>query len=180
MVDLDARQKEFLRLLWQGGRMSRWELHRRTVREESAVFRTFDEMFPRTPGDKPRNPHLFSVFLSAGSRVKTNRASLGFAIDLGVLVPEYEVDGFLWRDQHYAGSYLFRDTVTIEATPHTDDQGKTTFAIKYGFDKKTPNRAPTKADVQNVDGGHVCKIPLSSGSNPGLKGSLVLRATPWN
>jgi len=37
MVDLDARQKEFLRLLWQGGRMSRWELHRRTGVNPNAV-----------------------------------------------------------------------------------------------------------------------------------------------
>ncbi|MGH7945762.1 MAG: hypothetical protein ACREF9_12245, partial [Opitutaceae bacterium] len=156
-----------------------WELHRRTVREESAIFRTFDEMFPRAAGEKPRHPHLFSVFLSAGARVKTNRPSLGFAIDLGVLVPEYEVDGFLWRDQHYAGSYLFRDTVTIEATPQTDDQGRTTFSIKYGLDSKTPNRAPTKVELQKVGQTHVCEIPLASRSRPGLKGRLVLTARPW-
>ena len=156
-----------------------WELHRRTVREESAIFRTFDEMFPRAAGEKPRHPHLFSVFLSALAKVKTNRASLGFAIDLGVLVPEYEVDGFLWRDQHYAGSYLFRDTITIEATPQTDDAGKTTYAIKYGLDSKTPNRAPTKVDLVKTADGSVFRIPLTSGSRPGLKGSLVLTAREW-
>src|SRR5256885_5638633 len=37
MVDLDARQREILRLLWGGGRMSRWELHRQTGVNPNAV-----------------------------------------------------------------------------------------------------------------------------------------------
>src|SRR5205814_9642116 len=37
IVDLDARQQEILRLLWSSGRMSRWELHRRTGVNPNAV-----------------------------------------------------------------------------------------------------------------------------------------------
>src|SRR4051794_7391495 len=37
VVELDARQREILRLLWGGGRMSRWELHRRTGVNPNAV-----------------------------------------------------------------------------------------------------------------------------------------------
>src|SRR3954449_9758252 len=36
-VEFDARQREILRLLWRGGRMSRWELHRRTGVNPNAV-----------------------------------------------------------------------------------------------------------------------------------------------
>ena len=36
-VDLDTRQREILRLLWRGGRMSRWELHRQTGVNPNAV-----------------------------------------------------------------------------------------------------------------------------------------------
>src|SRR5690242_729177 len=36
-VSLDTRQREILRLLWRGGRMSRWELHRRTGVNPNAV-----------------------------------------------------------------------------------------------------------------------------------------------
>jgi predicted NBD/HSP70 family sugar kinase len=36
-IVLDARQREILRLLWGGGRMSRWELHRRTGVNPNAV-----------------------------------------------------------------------------------------------------------------------------------------------
>src|SRR4051794_12868934 len=37
VVGLDSRQREILRLLWAGGRMSRWELHRRTGVNPNAV-----------------------------------------------------------------------------------------------------------------------------------------------
>src|SRR5688572_10187113 len=30
VVELDTREREILRLLWRGGRLSRWELHRQT------------------------------------------------------------------------------------------------------------------------------------------------------
>jgi predicted NBD/HSP70 family sugar kinase len=36
-VSLDARQREILRLLWREGRLSRWELHRRTGVNPNAV-----------------------------------------------------------------------------------------------------------------------------------------------
>ena len=36
-VDLDTRQREILRLLWRGGRLSRWELHRQTGVNPNAV-----------------------------------------------------------------------------------------------------------------------------------------------
>src|SRR5215216_1776254 len=37
VVELDTRQRGILRLLWRGGRMSRWELHRRTGVNPNAV-----------------------------------------------------------------------------------------------------------------------------------------------
>src|SRR5580765_3065756 len=37
MVELDTREREILRLLWRGGRMSRWELHRQTGVNPNAV-----------------------------------------------------------------------------------------------------------------------------------------------
>ena len=37
MVQIDARQREILRLLWREGRMSRWELHQRTGINPNAV-----------------------------------------------------------------------------------------------------------------------------------------------
>src|SRR5438477_5248184 len=37
MIELDTREREILRLLWRGGRLSRWELHRQTGVNPNAV-----------------------------------------------------------------------------------------------------------------------------------------------
>jgi hypothetical protein len=155
-----------------------WELHRRVAEDSSAIFRTYDEMFP--DNGKRRNPYLFSTFLSTKAKVSKATPSLGFAIDLRVLVPEYEIDGSWWRDQHYKGSYLYRDSITIEATPATMGDGKTTFAVQYGFDSKSPNRTTDAATVEAHDGKYICRIPIASGTTPGLKGKLVLTAKMWS
>ncbi len=89
----------------------------------------YDEMFPGD-GGRPRNPYLFSVFLLTKAKVNPVRPSLGFAIDLRVLVPEYEIDGGWWRDQHYKGSYLYRDSITVEATPEKSEAGGTAYTVK--------------------------------------------------
>ncbi len=154
-----------------------WDMHRRTSEEGSAIFRKFDEMFPKQ--GKRRNPYLFSAFLSSGARVNKRRRSLGFAVDLGVLVPEYTVAGSLWRDKHYSGSYLFRDTITIEASPVEQEDGNYSYDVRYGFDSRTPNRTTKTADKQRVDGSLEFTIPLQSKSQPGMSGKLLLCATSW-
>ncbi|MGA2799662.1 MAG: hypothetical protein ABSE63_18930 [Thermoguttaceae bacterium] len=156
-----------------------WVLHCRTVRDESAVFRTYDEMFPKN-GSKPRCPYLFSIFLSAMQKVKANRPSLGFAIDLNVLVPEYEIDGTWWRDQHYKGSYLFQDTIIVETTPQKSDSGDVTYKVRYGLNSKTPNQSTKTVEVEaTTDGKYICRIPIESGTIPGITGRLVLTAIEW-
>jgi hypothetical protein len=153
-----------------------WDLHRRTVGENSAVFRKFDEMFPKD-GSAPRHPQLFSTFLSSRARVNARRASLGFAVDLRVLVPQYEVDRKLWFDDHYEGGYLFRDKINLEAVPPSNGGGWT---LRYGFDSSTPNRATRAADVQHAAGVTTFRIPVEQKTRPGMKATLVLRATQWN
>jgi hypothetical protein len=154
-----------------------WDLHRRTTSEESAVFRTFDEMFPAS--GPPRTPHLFSAFLTTSARINKRRPSMAFAVDLSVGVPDYEVDGFLWRNQHFKGSYLFRDTITIEATPDGDGKEQT-YRVSYGLDSKTPNKATKRVEGTTSPDGLEYRIPLRSGTRPGLAGTLLLRARPWS
>ena len=102
-----------------------------------------------------------------------------FSIELAIQVPEYEVDGFLMFDQKIKGSYLFKDTITIQATPTTDEED-TQYSIKYGFDSKTPLRA-TKSLIPDItDIGLQFAIPLDSLTTPGFKGTLLLRAKAWS
>ena len=100
-------------------------------------------------------------------------------MELGVRVPEYVVDGFLWREQHYRGSYLYRDTMTIEATPTVDGEGRASYKIRYGFDSRTPNRATRSAELVETADGFRFEIPVASKTQPGLTGRLVLTARRW-
>ena len=153
-----------------------WDLHRRTSSENSAIFRKFDDLFPKD-GTEPRHPQLFSVFLSRGARVNPKRPGLGFSVDLSVLVPQYEVDRVLWFDDHYEGGYLFRDKINFEAMPPSGDEQ--TWDLKYGFDSSTPNRTTRSATSQEADNETQFLVPIVQNTRPGIEATLVLRATPW-
>ncbi len=155
-----------------------WDMHRRTVGEASAVFRTYDELFPESGA--PRHPYLFSLFLSSLCRVNTRRASLGFSVDLGVPVPEYEIDGAVWREDHHEGGYLYRDKLNFALTPPaTDGAG---WSLRYGADSRSPNRATgsVPGTPARHDAATVVSIPIRQTRRPGIDAELELRIRPWN
>ena len=162
-------------------RGARYDLHRRTAAEGSAVFRRFDDLFPEGRAARPRHPHLFSVFLSKAVRVKKlngNRVrSLGFAVTVAARATEYEVDRRFWFDRHYEGGELFRETLILEAVPDDDAPGG--YRLKYGLQSKTPGRAGRRVDGKDADGGVEFRIPLKSGTRPGFAGTLRLLAKNW-
>jgi hypothetical protein len=84
----------------------------------SAVFREFDKLMnPEKVGlESPRSPVLFSVFLD--TKKVTVGKTVVFSIDLAVSTTGYTIDKKFWFDQHLEGEYLFRDTITIRATPN--------------------------------------------------------------
>lgn len=156
-------------------RGKRWDLHRRTVDEESALFAPFERL------KEGRPLHLASNFLMASERVDMRRKGLGFSLDLGVLVPEYEVDGALFLKHHYDGGYLFRDKINLEVTWPVGEKPR----LKYGFDSVTPNQTYTQAEVSDLreNGdliGYQFRIPVKQESKPGLNGTLVLRTHGWS
>jgi hypothetical protein len=164
-------------------RGAHWDLSRRVANENSTIFRTYGELFPETtqsPIDRAfhDHPQLFTTYLSTKLRVNNRRPSLGFSIDVGVLVPDYEIAGLLWLNNHYAGGYIFRDKINLEAIPpDTDDGG---WELRYGFDSNTPNRATKKADSIMKDGALEFRIPIVQKNRPGIDAALVLTATSWN
>jgi hypothetical protein len=159
-------------------RGGRWDLHRRTVETNSAIFRTYEQLF-ELPSDQIRHPHLFSTFLRGGARLNRKRASLGFSVELGVLVPEYEVDRRLWLDEHYEGGYLFRDKLNLEVTPPA--RGKS-WKLQYGWDSQTPNQTDPEQVVSGraENGDLVFEIPVVKRSQPGIEATLELRARGWH
>ena len=162
-----------------------WQMHRRTVRENSAIFRTFDELFPRVSKeggrqpDRTKSPYLFSVFLDPAKSVKAS-GSVSFAFDLSILVPDYEVDGILFMKRHYEGGFIFRELLLVEAFLDVEDP--TGWRIKYGFQKDNPGQATRRAKTKPLeDGQGLCfEIDVEQKRRPGMKGRLVIQARPWN
>lgn len=161
-----------------------WQLTRREAREHSATFRTYDELFPGTAGttrppDRTRSPHLFSVFLDPEKSVSRS-GSVAFAFDLKVLVPDYQVDGFLFLKRHFEGGAIYNDRILIEAFPDSAALGG--WRLKYGFQSTNPGKPGVPAVTRALaDGSGVSfDIPIAQSTNPGLTGTLRIEARPWS
>jgi hypothetical protein len=161
-------------------RGKQWQLHRRTANEHSAIFRKFDDLFPKKRGkrtpDTTESPLLFNVFLDRGQS-QTGGKTLAFAADLCVRVPEYEVDGLLFLKSHFEGGYLFRDLITLEATPPTD--ANPSWKVDYTF-ASAQDRPPKPAMIVDADGELVFEIPIEQPRPPGITARLRIVTTFWN
>jgi hypothetical protein len=160
-----------------------WQMHRRTVRENSAIFRTYDELFPgklgeRRPPDRDKSPHLFSVFLDPKKSVSES-GSVSFGFDLRVLVPDYEVDGLLFLKRHYEGGYIYRELILVEAIP--DEEAASGWQIKYGYQDNNPGLPGKIAKTRPLKGetGLAFDIPIEQKRMPGVVGTLRVEARPW-
>lgn len=169
-----------------------WQMTRREARENSAIFRKYDDLFPkqadgkRAP-DRARSPHLFSVFLDPKKSVvktgKNKEGPVSFAFDLKVLVPDYEVDGILFLNRHYEGGFIYRDLILVEAFP--DKNAAFGWRVKFGYQDITPGK-PGKSlpgrplDPANEAAGLAFDIPVEQKTRPGMRGTLRLEARPWS
>jgi hypothetical protein len=162
-----------------------WQMTRREVRENSAIFRSYEELFPGKDGtkrlpDRTKSPRLFSVFLDPKKSVKTSK-SVSFAFDIKVLVPDYEVDGVLFTKRHYEGGFIFRELILVEAFP--DEAALGGWRIKYGYQDMNPGKPGVDAVTRPLDGGEVkgiaFDIPIEQKARPGLRGTLRVEARPW-
>ncbi|MGK2872885.1 MAG: esterase/lipase family protein [Alphaproteobacteria bacterium] len=165
-------------------RARQWQLTRREVRENSAIFRRYDEMFPKKDGvrtpDRSKSPHLFSVFLDPEKSVKTSK-SVSFAFDLKVLAPDYELDGAFFLKRHFEGGFILRELILVEAFPDKDAKGG--WRIKYGFQDINPGKPGVSVETRELAGGEAgltFDIPISQKTNPGLTGKLRIEIRPWS
>lgn len=164
-----------------------WQMTRREVRENSAIFRSYEELFPGKDGttrlpDRTRSPRLFSVFLDPSKSVKASK-SVSFAFDMKVLVPDYEVDGLLFMKRHYEGGFIYRELLLVEAFP--DDKALGGWRIKYGYQDINPGKPGVEAVTRplvgdNAKGGLAFDIPIEQKARPGLRGTLRIEARPWS
>ena len=163
-----------------------WQMTRREVRENSAIFRSYNDLFPgesgaKRPPDRSQSPHLFSVFLDPSKSVMASN-SVSFAFDLKVLVPDYEVAGQLFLKRHYEGGYIMRELILVEAFPDASVLGG--WRIKYGFQDVNPGKPGVDAATYKIEGkdelGIAFDIPIVQKTRPGLKGKLRIEARMVN
>ena len=171
-----------------------WQMTRREVREHSAIFRTYQDLFPgkdrmKRPPDRSRSPHLFSVFLDPKKSVMDSK-SVSFAVDINVLVPDYEVDGTLFMKRHYEGGFIYRKLILVEAIPDATALGG--WRIKYGYQDMNPGKPGKNAETRSLKGkgakksaaadlpGIAFDIPIEQNAQPGLRGTLSIEARPWS
>ena len=165
-----------------------WQMTRREVRENSAIFRTYRELFPGEPGtirlpDRSRSPHLFTVFLDPSKSVKASK-SVSFSLDLKVLVPDYEVGGTIFLKRHYEGGFILRELILVEAIPDAKAPGG--WRIKYGFQDINPGKPGKDAEIRTITNGAAAApglafdIPLEQKTRPGFHGTLHIEACPWS
>jgi hypothetical protein len=159
-----------------------WQLHRRTANENSAIFRKFDDLFPKWDArkkvwvpDPDESPMLFNVFLDMGQ--SQTGTTLAFAVDLCVRVPEYVVDGVLFFKNHFEGGYLFRDMVTMEATPPQSGQDEWTLEYQFANQREV---GPQRASATREDDHLVFEIPIEQPNPPGIKARLRVVTSFWN
>jgi hypothetical protein len=163
-----------------------WQITRREKRENSAIFRSYAELFPGTdranrPPDRSASPHLFSVFLDSSKSVKTSN-SVSFAFDIKVLVPDYEVDGVLFLKRHYEGGFVFRELILVEAL--RDESAPGGWRVKYGYQDINPGKPGVDAVTRPLESnkkeiGLAFDIAIEQKARPGLRGTLRIEARPW-
>jgi hypothetical protein len=163
-------------------RNCQWQMHRRNVRENSAIFRTYEELFPRAKDgvrrpDRSQSPYLFSAFLDQTKSVKRTK-SVSLAFDLSVLVPDYTLDGVLFFKRHYEGGYIYSQQIVVEATP--DEKALLGWRINYGYQDETPNQAPKLAETRALpeQQGIAFDIEVVKDTQPGIKAKLRIEARP--
>ena len=106
------------------------------------------------------------------------RPSLGFSVDLGVLIPQYKIDKKFWFDDHYDGGYFSRDKINLEAFPPNATTPEAGWTLNYGFDSETPNTTAQSAASGIENGQTVFRITVEQKTTPGITAQLVLRAKP--
>ncbi len=150
-------------------RAADWDLHRRLTEENSAVLCVYDK---HIHGDKPA--YLFSSFLSKQAIASSSGKSMGFAMDLRIQVPKYEIDGREKRSRFIREGYIFRDKLNFKVL--SDAKG---IRLYTGWDSQTPNQAKQRADIIITEHGWEWRQQIITEKAPKLTATFKLRGRDW-
>ena len=148
-------------------RDARWDMYRRTVDEKSAIYINHEEI-----ENQQKTVRLFSSFLSKDSIIK-NSKYMGFAINIGLLAPEYVVDNRLFFDDYYQGNYIFNDQLKILIKLENGN-----CVLKYQWAQADDDTWTNKVHVGPIETEWLIKIPYTKPGNPGIEATLELVVSP--
>jgi len=162
-------------------RGKRWVLSRRVAEEDSPACRTHKQL--TAEGDTgSRHVYLSTVFLANRAKVSKNPddRTLSYSMDVRVRVPDYEKDNAFWPNQHYEGSYLFRDSLIVTLTPPLVAGGD--WSVQYGWESNQVGLATQALGYQTLQGNKLrLEVDLPAApTKPGIAGKVVLIASAWN
>ena len=154
-----------------------WYLTRRVAEEDSVACLTHEE-WTKAP-KKNGSQYISTVFLANRARVNKRRRSLAYSFQLGIRVPDYEVDNTLWIDKHYEGGYLFRNALLVELTPPRTEDGA--WKVHYAWQGQGFTTADTQIAPSAIKEGRVeVTIPFDSHTTPGVTGQVRFVVSAWN
>ena len=146
-----------------------WDLSRRLASEECAILAKFDE---HVAGTQPA--YLFSAFLSKAAIVSSSDAMM-FALDIGIQVPRYEIDGRVRRSRYLRDGYIFRDKLNLKIAGDGADT-----RLYYGWDRDTPNEARKHGEVILTDDGWRWRTAVQTERDPRVVATLEITGSAWN
>ncbi len=155
-------------------------LNQRRESQESAIRRRYEDLVETTP---KRPVYLFTGYLHRAAKAPdASDTALAFAIQIGVVVPLFEVDNVFWFDDYYEDERFLQETITFHIRGKPDDS-----RIRYGLaSEHGVGQANTQIKADPDDQGRVnIEIPLGFKEGavrrprPGFRGRLLLTASPW-
>ena len=174
--DVDALYQFELQARARG---KRWLLSRRISEEDSPACRTHKQLMTQGAAGA-RNVYLSTVFLANSAKVSTADRTLSYAMDVRVRVPDYEKKKAFWPNEHYEGSYLFRDSLIVTLTPAEEAGGA--WKVEYGWQSQSVGVASQSLPYTALQGGKLrLEVDLPApDTKPGIAGKVVLIASAWN
>lgn len=154
-------------------RDDRWDLYRRTVQNESAIYLSHDKV-----KQADCQVMLFSSFLAtdAITRVRKNSRNdneMGFAINVGMLVPEFVVDNKYFFDDYYVGEYIFNDQLKLKVKIESSRT-----VVKYHWTSQEDNDWITEILVGPLESPWLINIPYIKQGHPGIDAVFELTVLP--
>lgn len=150
-------------------RDAHWDLYRRTVHDESAIYLRHEDVV-----EGGKQIRLFSSYLSTdaitqASKNRRNDNEVGFAINVGMLSPEYVVDNKYFFDDYYKGDYIFNDQLKLKVKI---ESGRS--VVSYQWSSQDDDNWMTEVLVGPIESVWLLEIPYVKEAKPGIDAMLEL------